>query len=171
MTPIWQSIRQLVALQMGGLQVVTLLDGTTIIPENETAYTGKQFEIKGIRTVVQPDMDVMVMLSPEVLAVDGLWEQHTAVVEQKLSIIYKLQRWIQRSWIILMVFPVSYFIFSYVRIGFPAAWISALESLALSGILYLSRRLISRGVSWTIGRYLHAQLQKYLVLSHASNDG
>jgi len=162
MIAIRQSIRQLAALQMGGLQVITLLDGTTVIPQNETPYIGKQFEAKGIRTVIQPDMDVMTMLSPEVFAMDSLWEQHTAIVEQKLSIIYKLQRWIQQGWILLMIFPISWLLYNYIRVGFPNAWRSALESLALTAIIYLFKRFIARGISWIIGRYLHSQLQKYL---------
>ena len=162
MIAIQQSIRQLATLQTGGLQIITRLDGTTVAPQNETPYTGKQFEAKGIRTVIQPDMDVMTMLSPEVFAVDGLWEQHTAVVEQKLSIIYKLQRWIQQGWVLLIIFPISWLLYNYIRVGFPDVWRSALESLALAAIIFLFKKLIARGLSWTIGRYLRSQLQKYL---------
>ena len=162
MIAIRRSMRQLADLQTGGLQIVTLLDGTMPVPQNTTPYTGKQFEMKGIRTVVQPDMDVMTMVTPEVFGVDGLWEQHTAVVEQKLSIIYKLQRWIQQSWILLMIFPSIWLLYNYICVGFPDVWISALQSLAITGIIYLSKGLIARVMSWAIGRYIRAQLQKYL---------
>ncbi len=155
-------LRQLVALQTGGLQVVTLLDGTTVVPENAPIYTGKRFEQKGIRTVVQPDIDVVTMLSPEVFEVDGLWEQHTAVVEEKLSIIYTLQQWIQQSWLAGLLFPIGWLFYNYIQVGFPDVWLYALESIVIAGIIYLSKQWIARGVTWLVGRYLRAQFQKYL---------
>ncbi len=163
MIAIRQSLRQWVALQTGGLQVVTLLDGTTTtgVPVEEASYTGKHFNQKGIRTVVQPDMDVMIMVSPEVFAIDGLWEQHTAVVQQKLSIIYKLSQWIQQSWLVILLLPTIWLFYNYLRVGFPDVWMAAGQSLLVSGIIYLSRRFIVRGFSWVIGRYLRRQLQKY----------
>lgn len=162
MSNMQRSMRELVALQTSGLQVITLLDGTTVIPENETLYTGKQFDYKGIRTVIQPDMDVMTMVSPEVFTIDGLWEQHTVVVEQKLSIIYTLQRWIQQSWLLFMIIPASLFLYDAFTIDFPYAWFVLLRSGLVAFVLYLSRRWIKRGTAWAIGRYLRAQLEKYL---------
>ncbi len=159
MISVQDRLRQLVALQTGGLLVVTLVNGTTITPENAPHYTGRQ---KGIRTVVQPDMDVMTMLSPEVLEIDGLWERHTAVVEEKLSIITTLQQWIQQSWLIGMLFPAIWLFYNSIRVGFPDVWIYALESVVIAGILYLSKRWIARGVMWLVSRYLRAQFQKYL---------
>lgn len=157
-----QSMRQLAALQVGGLQVITLLDGTTVIPESETTYLGKRFDDKGIRTVIQPDMDVMTMVSPEAFVIDGLWEQHTAVIEHKLSIIYTLQRWIQQSWRLFMIIPSSLFLYDLFTVEFPDTWFVLMRSGIIAFIVYLSRRWIKHGTSWAIRRYLRAQLGKYL---------
>ena len=163
MSTIQQSIRDLSALMTGGLQIITGLDGRPLtVPEQNSPYTGKQFETKGIRTIIQPDMDVMTMLSPEVFGVDGLWEQHTAVVDQKLSIIYKAQRWLQQSWMLFMLIPASLFIYDYNQIDFSDVWVYALKNLIIAGIIYLLKGWIARILSWAGGRYLHAQFQKYL---------
>ena len=158
-----QSMRDLVELVTGGLQITTGLDGRPLLLPAQTApYTGKQFNAKGIRTVIQPDMDVMTVLSPEVLAIEGLWEKHTAVIEQKLAIIYTLQRWVQRSWAFFLLFPSIWIIYGYFHIGFPDVWRHALESAVITALIYLSKRWIARGFSWAIGRYLRTQLQKYI---------
>ena len=163
MSTIQQSIRDISELMTGGLQITTGLNGRSLPPPKQsTPYTGKQFEAKGIRTVIQPDMDVMTMLSPEVLGMDGLWEQHMAVVEQKLDSIRNLQQWVQQSWVLLMVFPTAWLLFNYIRVGFPDVLVSALQSAALAGIIYLSKRFIAQVLSWAVGRYLRAQLQKYI---------
>ena len=163
MSTIQQSIRDISELMTGGLQITTGLNGRSLpTPEQNTPYTGKQFEAKGIRTVIQPDMDVMTMLSPEVLGMDGLWEQHTAVVEQKLDSIRKVQQWIQQSWMLFMLIPISSILYDYIHVGFPDMWIHALKNLVIAGIIYLLKGWIARGLSWAGGRYLRAQLQKYL---------
>ncbi len=163
MSTVRQSIRDISELMTGGLQITTGINGRSLsIPIQNTPYTGKQFEAKGIRTIIQPDMDMMTMLSPEVLGVDGLWETHTAVVEQKLDSIRNVQQWIQQSWMLLMLIPISVLIYDYIHVGFPDVWIHALKSFIIAGIIYLSKGLITRMLSWAGGRYLRAQLQKYL---------
>ncbi len=152
-------LQQLIALQTSGIQVVTLMDGTIALPQDEPVYTGKRFEQRGIRTVVQPDMDVMTMLSPDVLEMDGLWERHTAVVHEKLSIIYKTQRWIERSWLFGMPIPLVWLLYNYLHVGLLNMWSHIVESILITAVLYLSKKLIANTAISLLTRYIRKQLR------------
>lgn len=144
----WRDLQDVTRMvSEGGLQVVTLTAeraGDTAVPIPSSAYQGKIYDQRGIRTIIQFDSDYVTTFSPEVLVMPELWQRHTAVVQDKLTVLQRMRFWGRQSWLLFLLYPIYTFISALMTGGFPEEWLSLTISALWGVIIVLARKWIVR---------------------------
>jgi hypothetical protein len=78
-----------------------------------------------IRTFIQPDGDVILYVSKEVLSCPDIWRQHHEKIRNKIDCIRRLRMRI--NWIWMLSPPI--FLIGYVALGFEQIWQFVLVSI------------------------------------------
>jgi hypothetical protein len=157
----------------GGLQVVTLLsgeDGTTTESGTNRPYDGKSYDQKGMRSIIQPDGDLVTVISPEVLTKPQVWQLHTETIDEKLAVLERLKQWARQSWVLFLIIPITWFGYNMMTKGFVEigiAWlgpaiISILIVLAKDKFLHILQILVFPLIMRIVMRYLKHRLEQFL---------
>jgi hypothetical protein len=160
-----QDLRDLKALvHERGFQVVTLIaesegDAGGVNKEAKAKTIYKSYDSKGIRTTIQLDSDCIIMMSPEVLTMPRLWEQHAVEVKEKLGILERISSLLGNLgfWLLLVLslVPLAYTWDKLADRSLIA--VSAIPAIIIAlfrrQLLSLLRKLLLRPVFWAIGRY------------------
>ncbi len=179
----WRDLQDVMKMvSEGGLQVVTLmpeLEVGTAVFSLPPAYQGKIYDQRGIRTTIQFDSDYVTTMSPEVLAMPELWQRHTDVLQEKLSILKKMQFWVGQSWLLFLIYPVYMVISALMTDGFPGEWLSLTSSahvgMVMGVVIALVRKLIVRflralllpPVLWAVRWYVQRRFQQFISMPAA----
>lgn len=144
----WQDLEDLMEMfSEGGSQVVTLVadsENITALSTPSSAYQGKNYDRRGIRTTIQFDSDYVTILSPEVLAMPDLWQRHTDALQAKLSILQRMHLLIEKSLFVFFILaPIIYMLISYLTGGFPGEWLALIGS-GLAVAIACARKWIVR---------------------------
>ena len=157
----------------GGLQVVTLLneeDGTTAVSNANRPYDGRTRNQKGVRSIIQPDGDMVTVISPEVLIKPKVWQRHTKTINDKLAVLDKIKQWARQSWVLFLIIPIAWTGYDIVAKGFSEVGFAWLGPIVLSIIIVLAKNrllrilqvlvfpLVMRIVMW----YLQHRLERFL---------
>lgn len=164
MTSIKQDLRDLKALvHERGFQVVTLIaesegDAGGVNKEAKAKTIYKSYDSKGIRTTIQLDSDCIIMISPEVLTMPRLWEQHAIAVKEKLGILERISSLVGKlGFLLLLLLSLSPFIAWDELADRSLIAVSAVPATIITiffrQVISLLRRLLLRPVFWAIGRY------------------
>lgn len=152
----WRDLQDVIKMASeGGLQVVTLVaesEGDMTVSSTSSAYQGKIYDRRGIRTTVQFDSDYVTTLSPEVLAMPELWNRHAAVLQKKLIILQRLRVWVKRSWFLFLLVPLGTFILDLTAGGC---------SVLLGAAIVLAQRWIARFLYKLLWRPVLAAARRY----------
>jgi hypothetical protein len=157
----------------GGLQVVTLLngeDGTTTESDTNRPYNGKIHDLKGVRSIIQPDGDLVTVISREVLIRPKVWQRHTETIDDKLAVLDKLKQWARQSWVLFLIIPIAWAIYDVKAKGFPEvgfAWLgpiilSLIIALAKKQLLQILQVLVLPLIMRIVMRYIHRRLEGLL---------
>ncbi len=183
----WRDLQDVMKMvSEGGLQVVTLipeLEGGAAVFSLSSTYQGKIYDQRGIRTTIQFDSDYITTISPEVLAMPELWQRHTDVLREKLSILKKTQFWVGKSWLLFLIYPVYTVIFALMTEGFPGEWLSLTSGahvgmamgLVAGAAVVLARKLFVRllrvlllpPVLWAARWYAQRRFQQFISMPAA----
>ncbi len=135
----WRDLQDVIKMvSEGGMQVVTLVaepEGDITVSSTSSTYQGKIYDRRGIRTTIQFDSDYVTTLSPETLSMPELWKRHTTILQEKLIILQRIHGWVQRSWLLFLLFPMGTFIFDVMAGGY---------SVLLAAAIVLARTWIVR---------------------------
>lgn len=150
----WRDLRDVAEMYTTwGMVIMTGMDGAmreTAVSPPPSAYTGKTYTHTGIRTTIQLSSDYVTTLSTAVLQHPHLWQEHMTYVDTKLSVLDKLRRLAQQSWLLFMLIPLIWFGYDLTRIRSLAdAWV-LIYPMLLSIVIVLTRKWILRFLQVTI---------------------
>ena len=108
-----------------------------------------------------------------------LWQRHTDVLQEKLSILKKMQFWVGQSWLLFLIYPVYMVISALMTDGFPGEWLSLTSSahvgMVMGVVIALVRKLIVRflralllpPVLWAVRWYVQRRFQQFISMPAA----
>ena len=175
---VWRDLRDVLEMySTGGMVIMTGLDGsvmeTAVSPPHPPFatdiddYTFKTYDpdyAPAVRTTIQFDSDYVTLMNPTVLSQPLVWQQHVGHVNAKLTVLDKLKELAQKSWVLFLIIPFTWFGVDLSNTNsLEEAW-SLILPMLLSAAMVLGRKwlllvlqktvlpLITKTIVWFVQR-------------------
>jgi hypothetical protein len=152
----------------GGLEVVTEMTATgpkgntstitTADEKKETREERKTYKIHdraGIRTTIQLDADYVTIISREVLTMPELWERHTEILKEKLSVLERVRGLAWKHGAITFLSSTALILYAqYAQSGgYPEFQLNAGSVLGLIGAALSVIMLFLNRITWWLAKW------------------